>query len=188
MEETWKPIKGYEGLYEVSNFGRIKALEKRVDKGKCHRSWKEHFLKYVVDQNGYFRTNLSKNGTNKTVKVHRIVAETFVENLENKKTVNHIDGNKQNNKVENLEWATQSENMKHACQTKLKLLNGEHNPSSKLTYEDVCFIRNNYIPRDPVYGTIGLSKRFNVHRKTISRIINFIHWKEGENHVKRKII
>lgn len=184
IKEIWKLIKGYEGLYEVSNLGRIKALEKRVDKGKCHRAWKEHFLKYGIDNNGYFRTNLSKNGKNKTVKVHRIVAQTFIENPYNKKTVNHIDGNKQNNNITNLEWATQNENMKHACENKLKLLNGEHNPAAKLSYEDVCFIRNNYIARDKLYGTVALAKRFGVHRKTISRVINFTHWKEGGADVK----
>lgn len=74
--------------------------------------------------------------------------------------------------------------MKHACENKLKLLNGEHNPAAKLKYEDVCFIRNNYIPHDPLYGTVTLAKRFGVHRKTISRIINFTHWKEGGADVK----
>lgn len=186
--EEWKPVKGYEGLYEVSNFGRIKALYKTVNQGKCHRSWNEHCLKYAVDGSGYFRTNLSKNGSNKTVKVHRIVAEAFIENPLNKNTVNHKDGNKQNNCVENLEWATQSENMKHACQTKLKLLNGENNPAAKLSYEDVCFIRENYIPYDPIFGAVALAKKFNIHRKTVSRITTFQYWKEGENHVKSKVI
>lgn len=188
MKEIWKPIKDYEDFYEVSNFGRIKALSKTVNKGKCHRSWKEHYLKYGLDNSGYYRTNLSKDGTNKTIKVHRIVAQTFIDNPENKPTVNHINGIKTDNRVENLEWCTQNENMQHACDNKLKRNNGEHNTQHKLTYDDICYIRSVYKARDPKYGAIPLSRKFGVHRKTISRITLLQYWKEGDADVKRKTI
>lgn len=177
MTEQWKDIQGYEGLYQVSNMGKIKALRRRVDTGKCHREWGEHFLSYGVDDSGYFRTNLAKDGANKTVKVHRLVAEAFIPNPDNKPTVNHKDGNKQNNSVENLEWATMSEQLHHAHKVGLKSTAGEKNPMHKLSKEDVEWIRNNYIPRHKEYGAVALARKFNVHRKTISRINVGSYWK-----------
>jgi hypothetical protein len=142
-------------------------------------------LKYGADNKGYFRTNLAKDGVNKTVKVHRVVAEAFIPNPDNLPQVNHKDGNKQNNCVENLEWCSASENQKHAFRLGLKTVDGENNPSHKLTPEQVEFIRTNYIPRHCEFGTTALGKRFSVHRKTISRIVNQQSWKEGgTNNVK----
>lgn len=186
MIEIWKPIKGYEGYYEVSNLGRVKALKRTVNKGKCHRTWEEHYLKYAPDKCGYIRLALAKDGINKTFKVHRLVADAFIDNPDNKEEVNHIDGDRQNNRVENLEWCTRSENIIHAYKNGLiKLKTGENNPSSKLTWEEVNYIRKVYIPRHKEYGTIPLSKRFNVHKKTISRIVRNEVWKEGGiNHVQ----
>lgn len=181
----WKPIKGYEGLYEVSDVGEVKALKRTINQGKCHRTWEEHIVKFSVDGNGYFRTNLAKDGVNKTVKVHRLVAEAFIPNPSNLPEVNHIDGNKQNNHVENLEWCSRSENLKHAVEIGLKRLDGEFNPGHKLTTKQVEFIRKSYIPRHKDFGTVALGKRFGVHRKTITRIINCQSWKGGGvNHVK----
>ena len=185
MVEVWKPVKGYEELYEVSDMGNVKALRRTVNSGKCHRTWEEHFIKFAVDGSGYFRTNLAKDGVNKTVKVHRLVAEAFIPNPLNLPEVNHIDGNKQNNCVENLEWCSHSENLKHAVKTGLKRLDGEFNPSHKLTEDQIEFIRKSYIPRHPQFGTVALGKRFGVHRKTITRIINNQCWKGGDvSHVK----
>ena len=178
MIEIWKPVKGYEGLYEVSNTGKIKSLEKFVDSGKCHRLFKEHLLKYGIDNKGYLRTNLAKCGINKTVKVHRIVAEAFILNPDNKPQVNHIDGDKQNNNVNNLEWVNQSENMKHAYINGLKSNKGSKNPASKLTREQVIYIRNNYKAKDKVFGAIPLALKFRVNRKTISRITTGRYWNE----------
>ena len=179
-KELWLPIKGYEGLYKVSNASKIKALYRRVDSGKCHREWKEHLLYFAVDGNGYFRTNLAKNGVNRTVKVHRIVAEAFIPNPENKPTVNHKDGNKQNNNADNLEWATLSEQQIHAYGNGLNSNSCELNPGHKLTLSQVEWIKEHYIKRDKTFGVIALAKRFNVHRKTIGRIVNGQSWKEGD--------
>lgn len=108
MQEIWKDIITYEGLYQVSNFGRIKNLRKQTIK-KPHK-----------DKDGYLILNLYNNGKEKTCRVHRLVAQAFLLNLENKPQVNHIDGNKQNNNVNNLEWCTPSENGLHAWGNGLK--------------------------------------------------------------------
>lgn len=109
-KEKWKDIVGYEGLYRVSNCGRIKSLPKQV--GFYMRS--EKILKNNIDTYGYEYVILSKAGKTKPFLVHRIVAIHFIENCMNKKEVNHIDGNKLNNRVKNLEWCTDTENKKHA--------------------------------------------------------------------------
>lgn len=188
MKETWCDVFGYEGLYQVSNLGRVKALEKRIDSGKCHRTWKEHFLAFAIDRKGYFRVSLSKNGCSKTYKVHRLVAEAFIPNPNLLPQVNHIDGNKENNVVDNLEWCSQSENMLHAYAHGLNQNNGENNPAAKLTVKDVQWIRNNYKNRHSEFGAVPMAEKFGVHRKTILRIVNGKQWKGGDEDVKRKII
>ena len=173
----WRADRGYEGLYEVSNTGVIKALYKRVDSGKCHRTWKPHIKACAVDTKGYLRVSLSKEGKNKTHKVHRLVAETFIDNPDNLPEVNHKDGNKLNNNVNNLEWCTQSKNMSHACNLGLKRNDGEFNSQSKLTQSDVAYIRSVYKPRDKEFSTVTLAKKYGVHRKTITRVITGQYWR-----------
>lgn len=173
----WRQIKGYEGLYEVSDTGLIKALHKRVDRGKCHRTWKEHIRACGADNNGYLRVSLSKDGMNKTYKVHRLVAEAFIDNPHNLPQVNHLDGDKTNNHVNNLEWCTRSENMKHACKLKLKRCDGEFNSQSKLTQADVNEIRLVYKPRHKEFSTVALAKKYGVHRKTITRVVTGQYWR-----------
>jgi hypothetical protein len=183
------PVKGFEGLYEVDDQGTIFGLSRTVNKGKCHRSWDERPLKYSVDSKGYFRTNLAKDGVNRTVKVHRVVAEAFIPNPMNLPQVNHKDGNKQNNTADNLEWCSASDNQKHAFRLGLKTVDGEKNPSHKLTPEQVEFVRTHYIPRHCEFSTVALGKRFGVHRKTIERIVNNRSWKAGDvGHVKSEVI
>ncbi len=105
--------------------------------------------------------------------VHILVAQAFIPNPENKKIVNHKDGNKKNNHVENLEWVTQSENLKHAYQIGLvKPLRGTESPKSKLTENDVRYIRKIYRPHDRKFGAIALAKKFSVSRYTIYSIIS----------------
>jgi hypothetical protein len=118
--EIWKDIKGYEGLYQVSNTGKIKSLE-RLRKNHSKTQIVEEKIKSTrKDQQGYLLLDLYKDNKPKTVRVHRIVAETFILNSENKETVNHIDGNKENNDVSNLEWSTFEEQNNHLYKNKLK--------------------------------------------------------------------
>ena len=112
MKEAWKDIKGYEGKYKVSNLGRIKSLYKNKD-GKV--------MKYLSNPNGYLYIALTKGDRNyKRLLIHRLVAIHFIPNPEDKPQVNHIDGNKHNNSVSNLEWVTGSENQIHAYNHKLR--------------------------------------------------------------------
>lgn len=108
MKEIWKPIIGYEGLYEVSNYGNIKSL-----------NWRNRNIEkclYLKKHNkGYFQVELVKNKKRKMVLVHRLVAEAFLENPLNKPQINHKDYNRSNNSVENLEWCTINENMTHSA-------------------------------------------------------------------------
>lgn len=126
-EEIWKDIKGYEGYYQVSNLGRIKSLQ-RNGTIKKDRILKPNNVK------GYLQITLQKNGIKAYKKIHRIVAENFITNINNKTEVNHIDGNKHNNCIENLEWVTKSENQKHAYKLGLNKshgIKGEKNVLSK---------------------------------------------------------
>ena len=188
MVEVFKCIAGYENIYQISNCGRVKSLKKVVDRGKCHRVFDECILKPGIDKKGYLRCSLSHNGKSKTFKIHRLVAEAFIPNPENKPQVNHINGDKLNNNVSNLEWCDQSENMKHACKMGLKLLGGENNPASKLTAKDVEYIKTHYNASDENFNGVALSKKFGVNRKTISRIISGAAWKEGGVNVKNNIV
>lgn len=103
--ETWKDVEGYEGLYQVSDEGRVKSLKKRFG-----RQEGERIMKPSMEWCGYMRLGLTKDGKARIFAVHRLVAKAFIPNPENKPVINHIDGNRANNRVENLEWATYKEN------------------------------------------------------------------------------
>lgn len=115
MDETWKDIKDYEGLYQVSNLDNVRSLERVVThKTTGSRTIREKILKLNNDNNGYFYVSLSKDGKKKNFKIHRLVAEAFIPNPENLPQVNHIDENKSNNKITNLEWSTSLSNLNHS--------------------------------------------------------------------------
>lgn len=122
MNEIWKDIKGYEGLYKVSNHGRVRAMKKTVKTNGVVRVLKEKILKFSICRLGYSKHVLYKGkGTRKEFKTHRLVAIAFIKNPKNKPCVNHKDGDKENNYFWNLEWCTRSENSIHAYE------NGLHN-------------------------------------------------------------
>lgn len=116
--EIWKDIKNYEGLYQVSSKGRVKALARTViNKNGLEQNYPERYLKFDVtshNNSDYLRVALSQNHKVKKHSVHRLVAEAFIPNIDNKPHVNHLDNDATNNNVSNLEWVTHSENMIHA--------------------------------------------------------------------------
>ena len=117
-KEYWKPIKGYEGLYEVSNLGRVKSL----------KFGKERMLKVSKDKKGYLHVVLCKNGILKTYYVHRLVAEAFIDNTDNLPQVNHKDENPQNNIYTNLEWCDRKYNCNYGTRNERiseKMTNGK---------------------------------------------------------------
>lgn len=122
IEEIWKPVKTFEGYYEVSNLGNVRSCTRYINhsSGSSKVLHKGKILsKIIASTRGYYQVSLSKEGKTYKVYVHRIVAEAFIEG--SGETVNHIDGNKLNNVVSNLEWLSYSDNNKHAFRIGLKV-------------------------------------------------------------------
>jgi len=156
VNEIWKSVVGYEGLYEVSNLSDIRSLFRY-----------KITLKQCLTKD-YLIVSLFKDKKPKTAKVHRLVAEAFVLNQENKPQINHINGIKTDNKPENLEWCTSKENTQHAH--KIGLCNsGSKNSRAKLNKKQILEIRNTYNPN--VVSLSFLAKKYNVSKKAILLII-----------------
>ena len=134
MEEIWKDIPGYEGWYQVSNLGRVKRLKKiHCNHGKRKIVEREHILKPVADKKGYSIVILSNGGKDKKhLKVHRLVADAFIENKENKPQVDHINRIRSDNRVDNLRWVTNSENQYNSNHTTLLNYKGKSIPLTVL--------------------------------------------------------
>ena len=148
--EEWHDVVGWEGLYLVSNMGRVKSLERKVKTCGTKRNYtirtvKEHILKRSIDKTGYYRVDLTINDKKENSLVHRLVAKAFIENPKNKPEVNHKNGIKTDSMVCNLEWATHKENMAHSFETGLtpyrELGKGENAISAKLNNSQVIEIK-----------------------------------------------
>jgi len=155
--------------FEISNIGRLKNIKT----GKI--------LKLNIIGKGYLGVvvSLGSRKNKKMIRVHRAVAESFIPNPESKEMVNHKDGNKINNCINNLEWVTNSENMKHAYNTGLKTndsIKGELSNTSKLRDDDIRYIKKNYKPRDPQFGCRALGRKYGVTHNIISGIVNGKRW------------
>jgi len=163
MQEEWRPIKGYEGLYEVSNTGRIKShLELCRVKNKLLKGFKM--------EKGYIRVSLSKNKIFKTYSIHRLVAIVFIPNIENKPDINHIDNNPSNNNINNLEWVTNEENKRHSVKQG-RHAHRETHSRAKLTGKDIVEIRKSRL------SNRDLSNKYNIDLSIISKIKNNKIWK-----------
>lgn len=171
QNEIWKPIDFTNGKYSVSNKGRVKNNGFYANIGNGLKRWVKPRIKRLGKHNqGYFSVSLHRS---KTYLVHRLVAGEFLDNPQKLEFVNHIDGNKTNNNVDNLEWCTRQENETHAFKVGLKNSTGSNNTMSKLTEEDVKQIK--YKERNK--SLKSLSEKYDVHRMTISRIQRNLTWK-----------
>lgn len=110
MEEIWKDIEEFKGVYVVSNLGRIKSLDRKINRGRCVVSWKGKMISSRVAKNGYSVVKLNVDGKHITRLVHRLIAQAFIPNPNNLPEVNHKDENIQNNSIDNLEWCTSKYN------------------------------------------------------------------------------
>ena len=171
--EIWKDIVGYEGLYQVSNLGNVKSI--RVyprDKKYVNKN-----LKPVLQKIGYYSFTLCRENSKKIFMLHRLISEAFIDNNNNKPCVNHINGIKTDNRIENLEWVTYSENSKHAHDNNLQVsIKGSSHCNSKLTEDQVVEIRNAYIKGSGIYHR-HLAEKYNVSRELIRDVINRKKWK-----------
>lgn len=171
--ENWKKIPNYP-LYEASSEGRLKTFNWK-NKGK------EAIMKPALDNGGYLRTMLKNvNGKYDTIKVHRIIAQTFLDNPLDKETVNHKNGIKTDNRLINLEWATRSENCKHAFTSRLNSNIGQNNPCASLTEEQVIEIRANYQYGKKARNGITkkqIAEKYGTTFATIKQIIQGTSWK-----------
>jgi hypothetical protein len=163
--EMWKSVEGYEDLYEVSNFGNMRRIGKNV------------YLKPNNTGKGYSKISLSRKSKIKQVTIHRLVAKNFIPNPDNKPQVNHIDGDKTNNHVDNLEWVSNQENRTHAVENGLhKVTFGEQRYNSILTDDDVRFIKANYQQGRGNMNSNYFAKKYGVHKQTILNIMNGKKW------------
>lgn len=157
MNEIWKPVISYEGWYSISNFGNI-----RREKENWHGR-KGYLIKPCADKAGYSIVVLCKNGKTKTFKQHVLVARNFIGERPEGLVINHKDGNKTNNHVDNLEYVTQSENEFHAYRNGFKFgQSGMNNPMTKISDDDVLAIRlqhrNGNISRSEIGRVYGISE------------------------------
>lgn len=145
MQEIWKDIKGYEGLYQVSNLGRVKTL-KAWNGNKYKKKYidVDKIIKPMKEKSGYLKVVLHNRNKKQNKRIHRLVAEAFIENPNNYKCINHIDSNKQNNDMNNLEWCTQKYNVVDAVNKNLR----------KFTYKGKY---NKYISFDKRYNTFSVN-------------------------------
>lgn len=167
--EEWKDIEGYEGLYAISNKGRVKSLRT----GLIHKE------RLTFD--GYVKATLTVNYKAKDFRVHRLVAKAFIPNPDNKETVNHKDGIKTNNTIGNLEWATRSEQVFHSYQHDLKKpMKGNLNYWAKLTDDQVREIRSTYIKGSKEFGTVALGRKYGVNASVIEKVVKRLSYKNVE--------
>lgn len=142
--EIWKDISGYEGLYQVSNHGRVKSIKRIVYRkdGKS-RVQDERIVRASKNSNGYFVVSLYKGNEREMFRIHRLVAINFVDGWVDGYVVNHIDTDKSNNNSSNLQWCTSSYNNRHALVTGTKKVEkGSLCKNSKLLPDDVLYIRD----------------------------------------------
>lgn len=176
--EIWKPVKGYEEYYHVSNMGRVKSLAKEWVTGERFgiRKKEESFLKFGYNKGGYLNVTFCVDKRKESVSVSRLVAFHFVENPNNYPVVNHINSIRNDNRAENLEWCTTQQNVVHGFEFGFREgRKGEKHHNTKLKTEDVIKIRELYD-----LGTISqkeIGRLYGINQVQIGRIIRKERWK-----------
>lgn len=176
---VWRSVPGYVGLYEVSSCGLVRSLDRRdTSSNGQRRYYAGRLLNWWLSVGGYPEVSLCHRGRKSFRRVHRLVAMAFIPNPEGKPEVNHIDGDKTNNRVENLEWATRSENHQHACDTGLHpgpaRRFGVSNRNAKLTDVGVLEIRRRYAAGGVLQ--VDLAEEFGVGQAVISAVVRRAIW------------
>jgi predicted XRE-type DNA-binding protein len=166
MKEDWRDIPEYEGLYQVSNHGKIRNIKK---------GYFGRFLKGSIDKDGYITVGLRKEGKGKYNKVHRLVLTVFDRPPKPGEECNHKDGNKSNNFIENIEWCTHLQNMQHKENVLGKHTRGENQVTHKLTEHDVKEIR--VLIKEEKLTQKQIAGRYGVHQSVISSIKFGRTWK-----------
>lgn len=169
--EIWKQIEGFEGLYEISSYGRVKTL-RSSPKLKSGDFLSNSIECAIRNGKGYKTVTLYKNKVGKQLMVHRLVAKAFIPNPNNKPQVNHKDADKHNNNVDNLEWVTNLENKEHSVLNGLSG-KGEKNSMAKLTSKDVKYMR--YLYSIGIKPAI-LAKKYNICKQHLHSIVKFKSW------------
>lgn len=177
-DDLWFDIPEFEGFYKIKKNGDVKSLERIVKtKGGGSRVKKELILRPGKTAKGYFSVELCKNGIGKSISIHRLIGITFISNIENKPQINHKNGVKTDNRIDNLEWVTPAENMQHAFKTGLcdsSGIIGEKNGQAKLKLSQVLDIKrllegSNFLQKD-------IAVMFGVSKWTISKIKRGVTW------------
>lgn len=159
----WKDIKGYEGLYQVSDNGEVRSLDRHCT-GSRNRLLKGRTLKQTKTTTGYSKVELCKDGHAISKKVHRLVAIAFIQNPNNLPCVNHIDNNPSNNNASNLEWCTQAENVLHAVSIGAR----KKKPKPRVATDDiVAKVLDEYIPYDRDHSIRAIARRLGISDATI---------------------
>lgn len=168
--EMWKDIIGYEGMYQISNYGRVKSLPRFYNQWRGGKTpIKGKILKHWAINCGYLNVRLANDGNCKNFSIHRLVATHFLQKIKGKNFVNHKDSDKTNNYYKNLEWCTQKENIKHSYDNKLAKT-GSDRTQSKLSRTDVINIKKLY--KKNVFGYVEVAKLFDVSPRAIYNLIN----------------
>lgn len=162
-QEIWKTVPGTDGNYEISNSGKIRSWKSN---GHSKKKAKSPKILTALDKYGYPKNKISINGKYKDVFVHRLVAKEFIPNPENKLCVNHINGIKTDNRVENLEWCTRKENNQHAYSTGL-ISNDYKREITDQQCLDIIKLSDNGVSQSKI------AKKHGLNQSTISRIVNF---------------